>query len=143
LMVEPEAAFFPQEGGFSRHARAEKAGICLEGRLSLTMGETSDTVYTVDQPGEVFGWSSLVGRKGFSTTAECKEPTKLLKVSVQELERLFEKDRVSEIIFFKQLAALLGARLIQSYKMISGAAQAEASVSFGTGQVRKAESTNS
>jgi CRP-like cAMP-binding protein len=107
------------------------------------MGETSDTVYTVDQPGEVFGWSSLVGRKGFSTTAECKEPTKLLKVSVQELERLFEKDRVSEIIFFKQLAALLGARLIQSYKMISGAAQAEASVSFGTGQVRKAESTNS
>jgi len=122
---------------------AKQIYILLKGRVSLTIGETSHTVYTVDQAGEVFGWSSLVGRKGFSTTAECKEPTKLLNISVKKLQMLFEKDRANEIIFFRQLAALLGARLIQSYKMISGAAQAGASLSFGTGQVQESEPTAS
>jgi CRP-like cAMP-binding protein len=122
---------------FKEGDRAKQIYILLKGRVSLTMGETGHIVYTVDHPGEVFGWSSLVGRKGFSTTAECKEPTKLLKISVQKLEKLFEKDRANENIFLRQLAALLGARLIQSYKMISNKAQADLSLSYGTGQVQE------
>jgi CRP-like cAMP-binding protein len=122
---------------FKEGDRAKQIYILLKGRVSLTMGEASHTVYTVDQPGEVFGWSSLVGRKGFSTTAECKEPTKLLKISVQKLEKLFKEDRASEIIFLRQLAAGLGSRLIQSYKMISNKAQADLSLSYGTGQVQE------
>jgi CRP-like cAMP-binding protein len=126
---------------FNEGDRAKQIYILLKGRVSLTMGETGHIVYTVDHPGEVFGWSSLVGRKGFSTTAECKETTKLLKISVQKLEKLFEKDRANENIFLRQLAALLGARLIQSYKMISNKAQADLSLSYGTGQVQESAVT--
>jgi CRP-like cAMP-binding protein len=122
---------------FNEGDRAKQIYILLKGCVSLTMGETAHTVYTVDQPGEVFGWSSLVGRKGFSTTAECKQPTKLLKISVQKLEKLFEKDRASEVIFLRQLAAGLGSRLIQSYKMTSDKAQADLALSYGTGQVQE------
>lgn len=122
---------------FREGDHAKQIYILLKGRVSLTMGETGHTVYTVDHPGEVFGWSSLVGRKGFSTTAECKEPTKLLKINVQKLGKLFEKDRESEVIFLRQLAAGLGSRLIQSYKMISNKAQADLSLSYGTGQVQE------
>jgi len=74
---------------FKEGDRSKHIYILLEGRVSLTMGETSHTVYTVDEPGEVFGWSGLAGGKVFATTAECKEPTKLLKISVQKLEKLF------------------------------------------------------
>ena len=126
---------------FNEGDRAKQIYILIKGRVSLTMGETSHTVYTVDQPGEVFGWSSLVGRKGFSTTAECKEPTKLLKISAQKLEKLFEKDRDSEVVFFRQLAAGLGSRLIQSYRMISNKAQADLALSYGTGQVQESVQT--
>jgi len=122
---------------FKEGDRAKQIYVLLKGRVSLTMGETGHIVYTVDHPGEVFGWSSLVGRKGFSTTAECKEPTKLLKIGVQKLEKLFEKDRANEVIFLRQLAALLGARLIQSYNAISNKAQADLSLSYGTGQVQE------
>ena len=76
-------------------------------------------------------------RRGFSTTAECKNPTKLLRISIQKLEKLFEKDRANEVIFLRQLAALLGARLIQSYNAISNKAQADLSLSYGTGQVQE------
>jgi CRP-like cAMP-binding protein len=116
---------------------AKQLYVLLKGRVSLTLGETGHIVYTVDHPGEVFGWSSLVGRKGFSTTAECKEPTKLLKISVQKLEKLFEKDPANEVIFLRQLVALLGSRLIQSYRVISDKAQADLSLSYGTGQVQE------
>jgi len=116
---------------------AKQLYILLKGHVSLTMGEKSHTVYTVDHPGEVFGWSSLVGRKGFATTAECKEPTKLLRISVEKLEKLFEKDRASEVLFLRQLAAGLGSRLIQSYRMICDKAQADVSLSYGTGQVQE------
>jgi len=126
---------------FKEGDRAKHLHILLKGRVSIALGETSHTVYTVDHPGEVFGWSSLVGRKGYSASAECKEPTKLLKISVKKLEALFEKDRASEIVFFKQLAAGLGARLIQSYKMFSDKAQADLSLSYGTGQVQESTIT--
>ncbi|MBN1104660.1 MAG: cyclic nucleotide-binding domain-containing protein [Deltaproteobacteria bacterium] len=126
--------------GYLLFREGDSAGqlyILLKGRVNLTLGETSHTVYTVDHPGEVFGWSSLVGRKGYSASAECKEPTKLLKIRVENLEKLFEKDRVNENIFFRELAAGLGLRLIQSYKMISNRAEGVFSLSYGTSQVQE------
>jgi len=126
---------------FKEGDRAKQLYILLTGRVSITIGETGHTVYTVNYPGEVFGWSSLVGRKDYSASAECKEPTKLLRIRVEELEKLFEKDRANEIIFFRQLAVGLGSRLIQSYKMISAKAQADISLSYGTGQVQESPRT--
>lgn len=120
---------------------AKNLYVLLEGRVSMTIGDRAHTVYTVDHPGEVFGWSSLVGRKGYSASVECKEATKLLKISVKKIETLFEKDRESEAVFFRQLATGLGDRLIQSYKMISDKAQADTSLSYGTGQVQESTMT--
>jgi CRP/FNR family cyclic AMP-dependent transcriptional regulator len=131
-----EGSLLFKEGDPAKHLY-----VLLKGRVSLTLGETGHIVYAVDHSGEVFGWSSLVGRKGFSTTAECKEPTKLLKISVQKLEKLFEKDRASEVIFLRQLVAVLGSRLIQSYRMICDKAQADLSLSYGTGQVQESVTT--
>ena len=123
---------------FKEGDQAKQLYILLKGRVSITIGEIGHTVYTVNYPGEVFGWSSLVGRKAYSGSAECKEPTKLLRISVEKLEKLFEKDQANEITFFRQLAAGLGSRLIQSYKMISEKAQVDiSSLSYGTGQVQE------
>ena len=39
--------------------------ILLKGRIKLSIGENGSSIYTVDHPGEAFGWSSLVGRKTY------------------------------------------------------------------------------
>ena len=124
---------------FREGERADHFYILLKGRVRITIGETSHKVYTVDHPGEVFGWSSLVGREGYSGSAECREPTTLLRIGLEKLEVLFEKDKKSEAIFFRQLARGLGARLIQSYRMISE--KADLSLSHGTGQVQESTVT--
>jgi len=45
------------------------------------------------------------------------------------------------LIFFKRLSGILGNRLLQSYAMIASATRAEASISFGTGQVIETQAT--
>ncbi len=126
---------------FREGARASHFFILLKGHVNITIGETGHTVYTVDHPGEAFGLSSLVGRERYIASAECKEPTRLLRFSAKEFEKAIEADPVNSLAFFRRLAGTLGGRLFQTFQMISGTAQPESSVSFGTGQVMESDAT--
>ena len=93
--------------------------VLLNGRVKLGVGESDQKVYDVRQNGEAFGWSSLIGRERYSASAECVEATKLLKTDSEKLKKELEKDPANGLVFFKQLAATLGNRLLESYKTIS------------------------
>ncbi len=126
---------------FREGDRASHFFILLKGRVNITLGETGHTVYTVDHAGEAFGLSSLIGRERYIASAECREPTKLLRFSAKEFEKAIEADPVNSLAFFRRLATTLGGRLFQAFQMISGTSQPESSVSFGTGQVMESETT--
>ena len=117
--------------------------VLLKGRVKLSLGETGQVVYIVSHAGEAFGWSSLIGRQNFSASAECADPSKLLKFDKQKLQKILDKDPTNSLILFKRLAELLGNRLLQSYMIISSAFQAEVSPSYGTGQVMPSAETQS
>lgn len=124
---------------FREGKRATHFYVLLKGRVKLSIGGDGHAVYTVDHPGEAFGWSSLLNRDVYSASAECREPTKLLKIDVRQLQAVLEKDPANGLIFFKRLAATLGNRLLQTYGMISATSQAGISPSFGTGDVLESE----
>lgn len=113
--------------------------ILLKGRVKLSVGDAGHTVYRVDQPGEAFGWSSLLDRDVYSASAECREQTRLLKIDVRKLRKALESDPANGLIFYKKLAATLGNRLLQSYRMVSSASEGGVSPSFGTGDVLESE----
>jgi CRP-like cAMP-binding protein len=92
--------------------------ILLSGCVQLSITEGGQTVYTASRVGEAFGWSSLIGGAKYSASAECIQSTKLLKTDSQKFVRVLEEDPANGIIFFKQLAATLGNRLLESYKLI-------------------------
>ena len=92
--------------------------ILLNGCVRLSVGEPEHVVYRAKMNGEAFGWSSLIGGNVYSASAECLEATKLLKTDRDKLSRLLAEDTENGIIFFKQLAATLGKRLLQTYKLI-------------------------
>jgi CRP-like cAMP-binding protein len=115
--------------------------IMTKGQIKLIIGDTGHVVYIVSKAGEAFGWSSLIGRDAYSATAECLSPTNLLKLNGEKLQEILEKDSDNGIIFFKRLSMILGNRLLQSYKMISSATRAEASISFGSGQIIETQAT--
>ena len=92
--------------------------ILLNGHIRLSVGEGGHAVYDVAQNGEAFGWSSLIGRDLYSASAQCVEPSKLLVTDRNELSKVLEEDPANGMIFVKRLAATLGNRLIETYKMI-------------------------
>jgi len=124
---------------FQEGKRASHFFILLRGVVKIRFGDAGHTIYTVDHSGEAFGWSSLLGRPVYSASAECNEPTKLLKFDAIKLRRLLEKNPTDGFIFFRHLAETLGNRLLQTYRMLSSAPQFQPSASFGTGQVIDAE----
>jgi CRP/FNR family cyclic AMP-dependent transcriptional regulator len=89
---------------FREGDRANHFFILLKGRVNITLGETGHTVYTVDHPGEAFGLSSLIGRERYIASAECKEPTKLLRFSAKDFENAIEADPVNSLAFFRRQA---------------------------------------
>ena len=100
---------------FRKGDPANHAYLLLIGRVHLKMGETGHVVHIVSRPGETFGWSSLVNRDVFSSTAECVEQTSLRKLHRKDLRKLLDKDPVNGLIFFQRLASMLGDRLLESY----------------------------
>jgi len=114
---------------------AAHAFLLVEGGVKMIIGETVHTVYFVDQPGEVFGWSSLLGREKYSASAECREKTTLLRIDVEKLDKLLGKNPAAGMLFFRNLAGVVGNRLLQTYKLMSDSGEADISRSYGTGQV--------
>ena len=104
---------------FSEKDPAKFFFILLNGRVELSVGKPKQAVYNATRNGEAFGWSSLIGGDVYSASAECIEPTKLLKTNSDKLSRVLEADPDNGIIFFKQLAATLGNRLLETYKLVT------------------------
>jgi CRP-like cAMP-binding protein len=103
---------------FRKNDPAKFLFILLNGCVKLSIGDPGQVVYNSKRNGEAFGWSSLIGGDVYSASAECLEPTKLLKTDSDRLSRILEEDSENGIIFYKHLAATLGKRLLETYKML-------------------------
>jgi CRP-like cAMP-binding protein len=98
---------------------AEHFYVLLKGRVKLSLGETGPVVYMVREPGEIIGWSGLVGRDRYSASGECMEETNLLKFNRDVFLEILKKYPRNEALLFKRLAEMLGNRLLELYPTIS------------------------
>jgi CRP-like cAMP-binding protein len=95
--------------------------ILTEGRIRISVGPQGLLAHVASDPGDVIGWSSLVGNDTYTASAECLGAVKVSKIEKYELDRILFEDPASGMTFFKHLAALIGLRLVDSYKAILAA----------------------
>jgi CRP-like cAMP-binding protein len=98
---------------------AEHFYVLLKGRVKLSLGDTGPVVYMVREPGEIIGWSGLIGRDRYSASGECMEETHLLKFKRDVFLEILKKYPRNEALLFKRLAEMLGNRLLDLYPTIS------------------------
>lgn len=120
---------------FKEGDEAEYFFILINGKVDISVGEIGHTVYTVTHPGEVFGWSCVLGRTNYSATAECKEDSKVAKIKGEEVIQFLERDPHKGIVFYRSVAKILVNRLLQLYKLISEISGPESGITYGTGQI--------
>jgi CRP-like cAMP-binding protein len=109
-----DSAVLFQEGDPAKHFF-----VLLKGRVRLSLGETGLVIYMVRQPGEIIGWSGLIGRDRYSASGECMEETNLLKFDRNVFLEILKKYPQNEALLFKRLAEMLGNRLLELYPTIS------------------------
>ncbi|MBC2715905.1 MAG: cyclic nucleotide-binding domain-containing protein [Desulfobacteraceae bacterium] len=90
--------------------------IIIKGKISLLLGDPGQVIYTTSGIGELFGCSSLLGRNTYFVSAQCMESSVLLSFDQQKMNKILYNDIDNSILFFKQLAATLGNRLMQMYQ---------------------------
>jgi CRP-like cAMP-binding protein len=89
--------------------------ILTEGRVRISVGPQGLLAHVASDPGDMIGWSSLVGNNTYTASAECLGPVKVSKIEKSQLDKILLEDPVSAMTFFKRLAALIGRRLAESY----------------------------
>jgi CRP-like cAMP-binding protein len=98
---------------------AESFYILIKGRIKLTLGEKSREVYVAYQPGEIIGWSSLIGRKTLSASAHCLEDTTLSKIDRKKFVDILNRYPIAAAMLFERVAAMLGNRLVNLYPSVA------------------------
>ena len=93
--------------------------VLIKGRVELSLSKSGPVVYIARHPGEVIGWSSLVGRNVFSASAQCRESAKMLRFDRDSFLEMLQKNSVNEALLFKRLAEMLGNRLLELYPSIT------------------------
>jgi CRP-like cAMP-binding protein len=104
---------------FHEGDKANHFYILLKGRVKLSLGDTGPIVYMVRHPGEIIGWSGLIGRDVYTASGECMEATNLLKFDRDNFVEILKKYPQNEALLFKRLAEMLGNRLLELYPTIS------------------------
>jgi CRP-like cAMP-binding protein len=72
--------------------------------------EKSIVVDTV-QPGQVFGWASLVGPGRRTVTAHCTQSTRVVALPAAELKIMFEEDNTLGYVIMKRMSDIISKRL--------------------------------
>jgi CRP-like cAMP-binding protein len=112
-------AFAAAEFIYHRDDPADFLYILMQGEVRLRLRDEGAEVFTIAGLGEVFGWSSLIGRDRHTLSAICIRPTTVLKMDRRRLTALLDQDPDSSILFYRQLARALGNRLLQIYDTVA------------------------
>ena len=93
--------------------------VLLKGQVQLSLSQTGPVVYQARQPGEIIGWSCLIGRETYSASAECREDTNLLRFDRDSFLQILNRNPANEAQLFRRLAETLGNRLLELYPTIA------------------------
>ncbi len=93
--------------------------ILIEGQISLLLGDPGKVVYQSSGLGEMFGCASLIGRDTYFLTARCDGPSVILRIDRSKMEKILTDDIDSGCLFYKQLSAAIGNRLMTMYAQLA------------------------
>jgi CRP-like cAMP-binding protein len=87
--------------------------IVLKGQVSVRMEEAGGASVEVSLvgPGELLGWSPVLGRQAMTATARAVKRSRLAVLDVHQVLDLCERDPRFGIAFLRQIALVLSERL--------------------------------
>lgn len=116
---------------FEKGENADCLYVLEQGSINLVVKNGGSIVYNLTEPGEVFGWSSLVEPGVYTAAAVCAEDTKVVKLQKQKLDKLFELHPDAGLKVLRRLGGVFSKRLSNAYRELLSAREQKTAPSYG------------
>lgn len=100
---------------FRQNDPAKSLFILEEGAVDLIVQNGGTLTYAITEPGEVFGWSSMLENGRYTASVVCATDLKAVKIEKHKLDRVFKLHPDVGLKVIKCLAAVFTRRLSQAY----------------------------
>lgn len=116
---------------FEKDAVAGCLYILQEGTVNLVIKNGGTITYSLTEPGEVFGWSSMLESGRYTATGVCATDLKAMKLEKEKLDKIFKKHPDVGYRVLQRLAKVIAGRLSNSYRDLLSARSTESTPSYG------------
>ncbi len=105
---------------FEQDQYAEYLYIILHGEVCIRFKPYDGEMINVSRlrEGQVFGWSSVLGRAIYTSAAICTDPCECAKIRGRDLQTLCQNHPETGIIIMERLAAVIAERLSETNEQI-------------------------
>ena len=116
---------------FKKGEEANSLYILEDGSVRLVIENVGTITFGLDQPGDVFGWSSMVEYGHYTSSGVCATDSKVLKIERDELDRIFDRHPDAGFKVLKRLAGVISNRLTHAYQDLLSAVRQDTTPSYG------------
>jgi signal-transduction protein with cAMP-binding, CBS, and nucleotidyltransferase domain len=99
---------------FEKGSPADCLYILEKGSIDLLLKKADNLVYTLDSEGEVFGWSSIVEKGVYTSTATCVTDASVLCISKKDIEGIFDRNTEAAVTFYRRLGSIFSKRITRA-----------------------------
>lgn len=92
--------------------------IITEGTVNLVMGEDEQLCFSINQPGDIFGWSALFEPYRYRASARCATLVRFIAIPRVAVEKMCETYPADGTIFFRNLASIITDKLQEVYRNV-------------------------
>jgi CRP/FNR family cyclic AMP-dependent transcriptional regulator len=100
---------------FSKGEDAKNLFIIEEGKVNLLIHNGASLTYELSNPGEVFGWSSMVESGRYTAACVCASGLRAVRIDRDKLNRIFGRYPAEGLKILRRLAGVFSKRLLNAY----------------------------
>ncbi|MBC2714457.1 MAG: cyclic nucleotide-binding domain-containing protein [Desulfobacteraceae bacterium] len=101
---------------FRNNEKAESLYIIIEGTVYLEVKNGGTITYSLNDPGEVFGWSSMFESGRYTATGICATDLKVVKIERNRINKIFSIHPDAGIKILRRLGTVFSNRLSNAYR---------------------------
>ena len=116
---------------FEKDEQAKCLYILLEGSVYLVIKNGGTITYTLKEPGNVFGWSSMLEHGTYTASGICATDLRAVKIEKDKLSKIFKNHPEVGFKVLQRLAGVISTRLSNAYRDLLSARSTDTTPSYG------------
>jgi CRP/FNR family cyclic AMP-dependent transcriptional regulator len=116
---------------FSKGDVADCLYILVEGTIKLVIENGGSITYSLSDPGEVFGWASMLESGLRTASGVCATNLKVVRIEKEKLDAIFNTHPEVGLMVLKRLAKVISERLSNAYRDLLSARGRDTTPSYG------------